>query len=73
MIFGVAGATSRPHTDQHGMGTWVEIVYGEKIWTVVRQPTDKAIDFTKLQVGEESEFVKNYPADTYLLQPGSIL
>ena len=33
------GAIHTPHVDANGLGTWVEMVSGVKLWIVVRSPT----------------------------------
>jgi len=68
LSFTTAGGISELHTDQHGVGTWIEIVDGEKLWVVPQKPVGKPIDFSLLQEEDSGKKV-----DAHLLQPGSVL
>jgi len=75
MRYEQAGVINRFRIEGHGLGTWTEVLDGEKCVSMVGVPFLKCIDFSLLRPVEDMDltFSSRHKTTMRLLQPGSVL
>ena len=75
MKYEQAGATTGFNIARHGLGTWIEVIDGEKLIATVEQPNFQAVDSSALCAPrkQDSWFSTERCTDMMVLEEGSVL